>query len=310
MIKDYLYTIGIYLPPSQRDDVLKKIESSLYDYLEEIYGIKEYYSDKEMEDAILKMGNPKEVALKYSDRPKALIGMPLLDTYFLILRIVIPATALGLIIAKIISFEESTSIVKIFISITSEIWSVSMSIIGTMTLIFGLIYWYAPHKDLIDNKEWSIRDLKKSPGSKDKVVLSDLIFEVIFSVVAFILFNGQSIFIRYTNILPIINETIITKYIFFINVVLILTIVLNIYLLIVRKWSNILRLISIGLDMVGIFVFCIIAFDKNLFDFSVISGISPSEVANMNVGFKISFLAIIIVLGFDIYKQIKTMIKQ
>lgn len=51
MIKNYLYTIGKYLSPSQREEVLREIEANLYDYLEENFGKKEYTSG-EIESAL------------------------------------------------------------------------------------------------------------------------------------------------------------------------------------------------------------------------------------------------------------------
>lgn len=40
MIENYLYAIGKYLPISEKNDILKEVESAIYDYLESEFGKK------------------------------------------------------------------------------------------------------------------------------------------------------------------------------------------------------------------------------------------------------------------------------
>jgi len=316
MIRDYLYAIGKYLSPSQRDEVLKEIEANLYDYLEENYGSKDIYSDIEIQESIMKLGNPKKVAEAYLDRPRVLIGSPLIDTYFLLLKIVIGAVSLGLTISTIITIDSGSNLGIVILNLFGQIWSAALSVVGIMTIVFASIYKYLPEKDFLTDEEWSVKDLEKAPENSDKVGIFDIIFEIGFSVLALIFFNGSNFLVlgESINVIPIFNKTVINNYLPLINGVLIFTIILNIYLLIVRKWQIITRSFSVILDVLSVFIIGIIAFNPNIFDFSKIPGISSLEAQNISygvqLGIKIGFAVLAVIVSLDIFKHIKNIIKK
>lgn len=316
MIKDYLYAIGKYLSPSQREDVLKEIQANLFDYLEENYGDKEEYSDDEIEAAILKMGNPKEVAQAYSDRPRALIAPPLLDIYYLLLKIVIPAVSLGLIIANVISIKDNSEVGMTVLKIIGDIWSASLTVIGMMTIIFALLQKYLPDKDLEIKENWTVKNLEKAPDLKEKVSTVESIFGIAFAVLGLLFFNGSGFLIvsDSVNIIPVLNTSVFRNYLPLINISLILSLILHIFLLIKRKWQFITRIVSIILDIFGVVVFGIIAFNPNVFDFTKISGISYSEslriTEGVQIGMKVGLSVVAIFVAIDIFKHLKLITKK
>lgn len=316
MIKDYLYAIGKYLSPSQREDVLKEIQANLFDYLEENYGDKEEYSDEEIEAAILKMGNPKEVAQAYSDRPRALIAPPLLDIYYLLLKIVIPAVSLGLIIANVISIKDNSEVGMTVLKIIGDIWSASLTVIGMMTIIFALLQRYLPDKDLEIKENWTVKNLEKAPDLKEKVSTVESIFGIAFAVLGLLFFNGSGFLIvsDSVNIIPVLNTSVFRNYLPLINISLILSLILHIFLLIKRKWQFITRIVSIILDIFGVVVFGIIAFNPNVFDFTKIPGISYSEslriTEGVQIGMKVGLSVVAIFVAIDIFKHIKLIRKK
>lgn len=316
MIKDYLYAIGKYLSPSQREDVLKEIQANLFDYLEENYGDKEEYSDDEIEAAILKMGNPKEVAQAYSDRPRALIAPPLLDIYYLLLKIVIPAVSLGLIIANVISIKDNSEVGMTVLKIIGDIWSASLTVVGMMTIIFALLQKYLPDKDLEIKENWTVKNLEKAPDLKEKVSTVESIFGIAFAVLGLLFFNGSGFLIvsDSVNIIPVLNTSVFRNYLPLINISLILSLILHIFLLIKRKWQFITRIVSIILDIFGVVVFGIIAFNPNVFDFTKISGISYSEslriTEGVQIGMKVGLSVVAVFVAIDIFKHLKLITKK
>lgn len=316
MIKDYLYAIGKYLSPSQREDVLKEIQANLFDYLEENYGDKEEYSDDEIEAAILKMGNPKEVAQAYSDRPRALIAPPLLDIYYLLLKIVIPAVSLGLIIANVISIKDNSEVGMTVLKIIGDIWSATLTVVGMMTIIFALLQKYLPDKDLEIKENWTVKNLEKAPDLKEKVSTVESIFGIAFAVLGLLFFNGSGFLIvsDSVNIIPVLNTSVFRNYLPLINISLILSLILHIFLLIKRKWQFITRIVSIILDIFGVVVFGIIAFNPNVFDFTKISGISYSEslriTEGVQIGMKVGLSVVAIFVAIDIFKHLKLITKK
>lgn len=316
MIKDYLYAIGKYLSPSQREEVLKEIQANLYDYLEENFGDKDRYEDHEVESAILKMGTPKKVAEAYLDRQRALIAPPLLDVYFLLLKIVIPAVSLGLVIANVISVNPEANLGLLVLNIIGQIWSASLSVIGVMTIIFALLYKYLPDKDLEFSEEWTIKDLEKAPEPVERISIGETIFGIAFSVLGLVFFNSDSLIVIGNSIdyIPVVNTAVFNNYLPLINISLVLSILLYIYLLIKRKWHISTRIISMALDVFGVFVFWLIAFNPNFLDFSKIPGISVNDglkiAEGVQIGMKIGFAAIAILVIVDIAKHLIIMLKK
>ena len=65
IIERYIYAIKRRLPGKMSDDIATEIESLLYDELEEKFGNKETYTKEEIEEVMIEMGDPREVAERY-----------------------------------------------------------------------------------------------------------------------------------------------------------------------------------------------------------------------------------------------------
>jgi hypothetical protein len=92
------------------------------------------------------------------------------------------------------------------------------------------------------------------------------------------------------------------------------TLLMNLYLLIKRRWQNVTRVLTILLDFAGIWLFGILAFTPNMWDFSNIQGVTPESLEGINtglqLGLKIGFGAIAIVIAFETFNHIKIMVKK
>lgn len=315
MIKDYLYAVGKYLPPSQRTDVLKDVEANIYDYLEENFGSREY-GEKEVESALLYLGNPRTVAEGYLDRPRCLIGPPYLDIYYLVVKLAVFGVAIGIGVSLIISFNDFGQLPEFMLKLLAGIWQAGVSVVGTVTIIFAALYRFAPEKENFKDEKWSIKDLEKAPDESEKVKLTDLIFESAFAIIFLVIFNFDLLSgLRTTEIDVVwLNDVGFSRYLIWINLVLAGTLLLNLYLLIRRRWQVITRLISILFDIAGIWIFSVLAFTPNIWDFSDVSNITPEAVegisTGLGIGLRIGFGAIVVVTAFEIYKHIKFMVKK
>lgn len=315
MIKDYLYTVGKYLPPSQRAEVLKDVEANIYDYLEENYGSREY-SEYEIEVALLFLGNPKKVAEGYLDRPRCLIGPPYLDIYYLVVKLAVFGVAIGIGVSLIITFNNFGQLSEFILKLLAGIWQAGVGAIGTVTIIFAALYRFAPERESFKDEKWSTKDLEKAPDESEKVKLTDLVFESAFAIILLIIFNFNPLSgLKSTEIDVVwLNDAVFSKYLIWVNLVIVGTLLLNLYLLIKRKWQVITRLISIMLDLAGIWIFGILAFTPDIWDFSDVTNITPEAVegisTGLGIGLRIGFGAIVVITAFEIYKHIKFMIKK
>lgn len=316
MIKNYLYTIGKNLSPSQRDEVLKEIEANLYDYLEENFGKKEY-TDGEIESALRAMGHPKTVAQAYQTSPRSLIGAAYIDSFWLVVKIAIISSAIGITVGNLIDLSPDISGTQLFIKLAAEIFSSGVGAFGMVTLIFALIEHYSPQENTIISDTWKISDLEKVPEANEKVSLLDLIIETFFICIGLVVMNSAipifAFSLEETRLLPIVNMDLFAPFIVMITLVLAASLLLNIYLMIFRKWQITTRIITILLDLVGIGIVTKIAMTPEVWDLTALTNII-GRGARVETWFTLSvnigLAVMIIVTAFDIFGHIKAILKK
>jgi len=308
MIKNYLYTVGKYLPTSQRDDILKDLEANIYELLEEAHGDREY-SQEEVEDVLYKMGNPKKVAESYLERPRYLIGPQYIDMYLLVIKVALLGISIGILVVSIIKFIVDGDILQSLLSLVGGIWNAGLVMVGIVTIIFSLVEHYGEKDNLpFDqaDEKWSLESLESPPEDVDKIKISDLVFESIF-ILAFLAFinHGLPLPIIYENqSFVLLNHEVLSPYLLWINLALGSSLLLNVYLLMRRSWSILTRLLSIALDMVGIAIFSVLALTPDLWDFSRIPGVTQEELTGIEtgvgLGLKIGLAAIIVITLIEV----------
>ena len=316
MIKNYLYTIGKYLTPSQRDEVLKEIEANLYDYLEENFGKKEY-TNGEIESALRAMGHPKTVAQAYQTTPRSLIGPAYIESYWLVVKIALIGTAVGLTVGHLIDLNSVENSVQLFTRLFIDIFSSGLGSFGMVTLIFALIEHYSPAENIPISDTWKISELEKAPEPNQKVSLFDLIIETFFICFGLVVMNSAvPIFafrIEDKQLLPIVDMDLFAPFIIMITLVLAASLLLNIYLMIIRKWQTSTRIITILLDLIGIGIVTKMALTPEIWDLTALKSIL-GEAAKVDTWFTMSVnigLAVMIIISaFDIFGHIKVMLKK
>ena len=314
MIANYLYTIGKQLSPQTRVEVLKDIEVNLYDYLEENFGKKEY-SDKELETAIRSMGHPRKVAEAYMNRPRGLIGPAFIDTYWLVTKIAIVGIAVGLTVGNVINLSGFDNGVQLFLQILTQIWQASLTAVGIITLIFAAVQHYNPEGIVEKEESWSLKILEKAVEPRQKVKLFDLIVEAFFLCLGLVFINQIPSFVSSTeNTLLIFNKAALEPYLLWFNLLIGVSLVVNIYLLIVRRWQPLTRNLTILLDLAGIALFTVFAFDPNVWSLQSLAHYLGSDLAALETGLRtsinITLAVIIIISAFDIFGHLKALFRK
>lgn len=267
MINDYLYTIGKYLNVSQREEVLKEIEANIYDFLEEQFG-KKVYQKSEIETAIRAMGHPKKVAEAYRNRPLFMIATSLMDTYVLVLKIAIFGALIGITVTNVLSLPTVDDSLKWFIRFAVQIWEVTISTFGMVTLIFMGITYYQPEGEEIIDDYWDLNILEAAVDSKERIRIFEVIVESFFICLGLVLIN-QTMPIFTFNLserilMPVLNMDLARPFVIAFSILLSASLILNVYLLIVRHWSKFSRVISIVLDLVGVIIFLLFAMTPDI----------------------------------------------
>lgn len=195
MIERYLYAVGKKLPLNQKDDILKELRSIIMDNLDDIAGEAEPTGD-DISQVLLKMGAPSEVAKRYRSGPSWLIGPKYYDLYMLILKIVLAASAGGYLISLIVGmFTQTGGIIERFVSFFVQFFGIIpglLAAIGSVTLIFAIIERAVKKPidiDLGEGAKWHPSKLDPVPDKGDIVKPVDSILEIVFAIVAIVIFN-------------------------------------------------------------------------------------------------------------------------
>ena len=273
IIKKYIYAIQRRLPASSKEDIAKEINSLIFDELEGKYGKKDEYSSEEIESVIKEMGHPSQVAARYRGDKQLLIGPELFPIYKMVLAITIGATSLGLVISFIVrvinsAITQSATLslfINNFLEMASSLFSVILSMVGIMTIVFAIIQHYGKFdsEDINMYNDWKPKDLPDLPEENDRVKIWEPIVAMFFIALGFVILNyyvaqgnlpivineGSNI-----TILPIFSVEGLKQYLPLWNLSLGLSFALQIAVLVQGKWNIGTRLFDVAISLLGIVI--------------------------------------------------------
>ena len=259
LLDKYVAEVGKYLPRNQRADIEKEIRSTLEDMLEERNqaGV----ADETAVVALLKeYGAPRKVAESYIG-PRYLIGPQLYPTFELVVKIVM-AVLLGV---GLFGYVMSAAITKSFagtefFSFLGQFWmgllGGMMNAFGSIAIVFAILERVLPASEIEKETkdEWDPADLAKEPDP-DEVKTSEAIVTIIFTVIGLVIFNLYpdmvGIFFNTDgewSFIPILSDAFFT-YLPWINLLGVLQIVFNLYLLRQKTWTVFTRLCNIAIEL-------------------------------------------------------------
>ena len=122
LLDRYIYAVISKLPKEQREDIKLELESLISDMCEE---------GRKLEDVLLTLGNPDDLANKYREKEKYLIGPEYYDLYIWLVKIVLFATTISAAVSSIATILTST------LENHSEIISLSIS---SFVMYFNLVH--------------------------------------------------------------------------------------------------------------------------------------------------------------------------
>ena len=278
LIDTYVFEIGRRLPRKTHTDIEAEIRSILQDMLEERSQKTGKPIDEEMTLDVLKAyGAPEKVAATYQGE-RYVIGPQLYPIFMQVLRIVLmvigilAAIGLGVAIYQMVGRPQNAF--EIIIKAVANFGASVMTALGNIVLIFAILEWALYRagkkvevKGLPKEKEWDPRSLTKV-SSPNQVKMGETIVEIIGCFAATVIFNFYRLSIGFTprlnsvfengnwssvTVIPLLSEAFF-RYVPFLTLVWVLTIVLNIILLRIGHWNTVTRINSIGLKVIGIVI--------------------------------------------------------
>ena len=258
LIDKYIAEVGKHLPRKNRADIEAEIRSTLEDMLEERRQAEGTANDETVIALLKEYGAPRDVAESYTG-PRYLIGPRVFPTFELVTKIVVAVllalslVAIGLSVAR--SSLVGPELIKIIGEQALDLLGGLITAFGSIVLTFAILERVLPAKEFEEEEEWNPADLASEPDP-DRVKLGEQIFEMFFLVLFLIIFNLYPgiIGIGFFNdsdwvfISPILTEAFFS-YLPWINLLILLQLGFNVYLLRKGFWNTTTRVMNILLEL-------------------------------------------------------------
>lgn len=259
LIDKYIAEVGKHLPRRNRADIEAEIRSTLEDMLEERKQAQVAVDDAAVIELLKEYGAPRKVAESYAG-PRYLIGPRMYPMFELVTRIVlivlfaVSLAGLGISLSK--SSLVGPEFLKTIGSSALGLLTGLISAFGNIVLVFAILERVLPAREFDKElDDWNPADLAREPDP-DRVKFAEQIFEVFFLVLFLIILNlypgaiGLGFFNEsdWVFITPILTEAFF-NYLPWINILFLLQIVFNVYLLRQGWWTTSLRIVNALLEL-------------------------------------------------------------
>jgi hypothetical protein len=321
LIDRYVTEVGKHLPRKNQLDIEAELRSTLEDMLEDRSQQAGRPADEALAAELLQeYGSPRKVAATYQTHPY-LIGPRMFPMYTLVLKIVLFAVTLGLTIATVVALigsnMSSPETLKALGEFAASLVSALIAAFGNVTLVFAILERVLPETELEKEEKWSPADLTKEP-EPSHVSMSEMIFSIIFTAAALLIFNFYPQIVGIWNLekgtwtqIAGLSDTFF-RYLPWINLSGILTIVLNIWLLRKGIWEPVSRFMHIGLQIIGIVIAAAMLRGPSLLSFS--ASAMSAETGNVltrifSVMVPVVLIIVIVVSVIEITKDVLRLVR-
>jgi hypothetical protein len=289
LIDKYIAEVGKHLPRNQRADIEAEIRSTLEDMLDERKQATGQADETMVVELLKEYGPPHEVASRYqTHQHQYLIGPRMFPIFALVTRVVVSVlvvlslVGLGTDLAKT-GFTGTgvvSSLSEWFISTLSGL----ITALGHIVLVLAIIDRTTfGHNFEAEMKEWDPRELYKTPDP-DQIDSADHIATIIFTFLGLVILNlyPHLLSINFVNngtqtSVPILTEAFF-RFLPWINLMSLLLIGFNGWMLSKRIWTSTTRILSILIDIAAA------ALSITIMQTPGILGITPEALTALGVG--------------------------
>ncbi|CAM3870917.1 HAAS signaling domain-containing protein [Mesobacillus thioparans] len=293
MIEKYIYAVTHRLPQSQRADIAKELRGLIEDMLGE-RNAGGPTADEDVENILLELGNPKDLADKYRGSERYLIGPELFHPYITVLKIVIFALLIAMSVVFVIdSMAEPGSVFEHIFGYVTSVISASMQAFVWVTVGFAIAQYKGvssiarvPEK----SEEWSPSDLPPVPDEKKRIKRGEAITGIVFSILFLVvLYSSNRIFGvmmfedgELINVIPFFNNERIEQFINIIYVITIVGILKEGLKLSIGKWTKKLALYNLLLNAVTLILFAFLFRDQAIWNPDFMQELNQVSQADLN----------------------------
>lgn len=288
VIDRYIYAVTQRLPEHQREDIQRELQSLIEDMLEERIPTGPA-SKEDVEDVLLELGSPNELAAKYRGYERYLIGPMLIDTYFTTLKIVLASLIIGL--TAVFTIDTFLSHSRMLDPVTSYLASLVTNAAQGFFWVTVVFAWmeYRQRKNSAGkdsrNKAWRPSDLPPIPDAKMQIKRRRPILGIFFTIVVMVICLYFSdligIWRNHDGVLkavPFLNHDVFRHYLPLVWIVAALAIMKQIVRLIVHYRSSKLLAFHIVMTVITTTLVCIMFADQALWNPHFIQDLTTSNL--------------------------------
>jgi len=312
LIQRYIYSIKRRLLSSGREDIAKEINSLIMDELEGKFGSKEEYTKEQIEEVLLEMGHPREVAARYRGDKQYIIGPDVINMYKMVLGIAAAGTTLGLFISFVVSSFGVTGgaweVTLEFLKLIPTVFSALLGVVGGVTIAFWLIDRFAKFdkKELDFNEGWKPKDLPELPLENERVRMWEPIVSITLTVIFAVFINSYASYggVPFVEtwgdnitILPIFNIVALKQILPLWNLSILAALILQLILLRKGKWQLGTRIFEIGLSLFSIVILVVLLNTPILISLEGITSLFGNEAIFAQQIQKYYYTALKVIIG-------------
>ncbi|MBX4147840.1 hypothetical protein MKY82_20260 [Paenibacillus sp. FSL W7-1279] len=271
LISRYIYAVTQKLPESQRADIEKELHGLIEDMLEDRGAGVGIASTEDVEQVLLELGPPGDMAARYRGRERYLIGPGLIDSYWSVLRIVLYSVVVALGIAYMVDFFTSSDpnaekLLEYFVSLLS----VAIHGFAWVTVIFAYIEYRGARQ--VSKDAWKPSDLPVIPEPAVRIKPIEPVLGILFSVLFFVLFTfslnliGVHRFDENSIAIPVFEQAAFAKYLPLIWLLTAFSIFNEARKLITRKWTPQIAVMHVIFNVASVIVAVILFSDMAIWN--------------------------------------------
>jgi hypothetical protein len=315
LLDRYIHEVGRFLPRKKRGSIQAELQSSVVDTLEDRYGPEA--DQAQIEEILMEFGKPRDVAASYHPRGQYLVGPGLYPIFQMVAWIVV-AAVLG---AQLLAFGVAVFIAGEPFSALETLGSLVSSIPAALgwVLITFMILQYFDAKPYLEEEPWDPKALPELNPEED-LKKGELILGLVGGILILVL---VTLFPQWVGFLTTPGGTfypnpVILDYLVLIQVSLLATILMNIYLLWKGSWTFLTRVIKLGLDAFSVVILAFLIQGHNAWlaangSSSFMDWISTIESNNWELvgmhAFRLAFVVAFIVTVIEIFATIYRMVR-
>ncbi len=182
LVDRYVYDVVRRLPEKQRNDVSKELTTEIQEMIEDRAN-GEHAGKKVTHDILIELGSPSQLADRYRERQRYIIGPDYYEPYIFLLKtiyaVVLPLLAFLLFMSEAMTVNHS--VLSLFVKITGVLFEVSVHIFFWTTLSFIFVQKLAAGQR--HDHDWKPDDLPDLPPEQE-ITRGESFFAIAWSVLA------------------------------------------------------------------------------------------------------------------------------